>query len=162
MPPLTSRQAAPVVAFYASGGMDHRGRTLRYVLAQDDDWWEREHDFIQWVFPTPERSMYNAHAPSLKPADADAMRANATVLENLQLALQRARRFWGLDGRGPMRWVRKGDHNHLRLTRALKSLDALGLTREARQLQEELLAVAAAHQDEISLETARFWREAIP
>ena len=49
----------PLVAFYRDGARDDEGRTLAEILAWDDDRLEEIHDFIQWLFPLPERSGAN-------------------------------------------------------------------------------------------------------
>ena len=59
-----------LASFLAGTGKDRKGRTLEDILKQDDKWWERTHDFIQWVFPNADRSRYNLLAPVCSAEDA--------------------------------------------------------------------------------------------
>ena len=55
----------PIVTFLEGEGPDDRGRSLFDVLAFDDAALERNHDFIQWLFPLPEPSSAVPDAPVL-------------------------------------------------------------------------------------------------
>lgn len=39
--------------------------TLQEILDKNDDWWESEHNFIQWLYPTDEPSKFNENSPVL-------------------------------------------------------------------------------------------------
>ena len=164
-----------IVQFY-SGGRDAAGRTLDEVLARDDEWLESVHDYIQWLFPTRQPSGVNPLAPLVTDATAAAFRRNAALRERLRRALNRMLTFYGLRwnvdrveidrDRFPSRasvWLHPGNHNHLRLTRIMKSVAALGLPTEARALQRCLIDEIAdgAGRGRVSTRTAQFWRRAI-
>jgi hypothetical protein len=61
-------------------------------------------------------------------------------------------------------WLHAGNHNHLRLTRMLRSLRILGLEREAAALWAALRALYerenATGRRTITPETFAFWRKA--
>ena len=61
-------------------------------------------------------------------------------------------------------WLHAGNHNHLRLTRILRSLRVLGMEGEAAGLWEALHALCvretAAGRRSITPETFAFWRKA--
>lgn len=65
------------------------------------------------------------------------------------------------EDRGP-KWLRLGDHNHLRITRILDSLCTLGLKDEARAFLAALLELAESDEGRAALEpvTLDFWRRA--
>ena len=170
-----------IVGFY-SGGTDDRGRTLDEILAWPDETLEEVHDYIQWVFPTVARSRVNTLAPLVTSATTAAFAASPELREKLRAALDRMLSFYGLrrsasgDGRtviemDPSRfpdraaiWLRPFNHNHLRLTRIMQSLDALGSFEEARALQRCLLTQVAAGpgKSRITTETVEYWTEAVP
>ena len=83
---MSSPPSHPLVAFYRDGAQDDRGRTLNEILAWPDDRLEAVHDFIQWLFPLPERSGANPGAPTLDAATIEAfhatpaMRASASIM----------------------------------------------------------------------------------
>ncbi len=170
----------PIVAFYG-GGTDHRGRTLAQILAWPDESLEMVHDYIQWVFPTAAPSGVNRHAPLVSDATRAAFAARPELRDALSQSLERMLSFYGLHRdllSGVPRivpdqqtfadraadWLWPGDHNHLRLTRILHSLAALGLTADAAALQRCLLTdiAGAAGRGRVTVETIRYWREALP
>ena len=166
----------PIVSFY-SGGTDDRGRTLDAILAWSDDRLEAVHDYIQWVFPTRAPSGVNPFAP-LVTADTTAGFESPDLRARLRRSLDRMLAFYGLrrttDVAGasaimvdPVRfearaaqWLTPGNHNHLRLTRIMQSLAALGLEPEARALQRCLLTDIAegAGRGRITPATLGYWR----
>src|SRR5215211_6636687 len=107
----------PLHAFLAGYGRDGRGRTIEDVLALSDDELERIHDYIQWLFPLPSRSMAQPNAPILTSREIEAIRADALAVANLRRAAQRMLVFY----RTSKPWLTWSDHNHLRITRILRS-----------------------------------------
>ena len=59
----------PLLRFYRLEGPDARGRTLPEIWAWDAARLEGVHDYIQWLFPLPEPSAFNPHAPILTHGD---------------------------------------------------------------------------------------------
>ncbi len=57
-------------------------------------------------------------------------------------------------------WVSPFNHNHLRITRILRSLTALGLGDRARAFLDALEEVHREH-GQINEETLRYWRAAV-
>ena len=169
-----------VISFY-SGDVDHRGRTLAQILAGTDDELEAVHDYIQWVFPTVAPSPVNPAAPLVTGSTRAAFAARPELRATLRGSLDRLLAFYGLrrttEPAGNVRieidtahfgarsrvWLRPGNHNHLRLTRIMQSLAALGLEAEARALQRCLLAdvYEGPGQRQISRETLDFWNAAV-
>jgi hypothetical protein len=170
-----SHNADRLTRFFA-GGEDDDGRTFDEIVGWDDARLEMVHDYIQWVFPLPERSGANPGAPVLDAQTIAAIRGNAEMQGRLRAAFQRMLAFYGfaLEGEavveGPRfaaashNWLHAGNHNHLRLTRILRSLRVLGLQREAAALWGALRSVyereSAAGRRTITPETFAFWRQA--
>jgi hypothetical protein len=161
---------------FFAGGVDDDGRTFDEILCWDDARLEMVHDYIQWIFPLLERSGANPWAPVLDAATIAAIRNDAEMQGRLRAGFQRMLAFYGfaLEGdavvQGPRfgaasrNWLHAGNHNHLRLTRMLRSLRVLGLEREAAALWEALRALyerdSAAGRRTITPETFAFWRKA--
>ncbi|HEX6494161.1 MAG TPA: opioid growth factor receptor-related protein [Acidobacteriaceae bacterium] len=164
-----------LMRFFA-GGADDEGRTFDEIMGWDDARMEMVHDYIQWIFPLPERSGANPLAPVLDSGTIAAIRNNAAMQDRLREAFLRMLTFYGfaLDCdrvvEGPRfaaasrNWMHAGNHNHLRLTRMLRSLRVLGLEREASLLWEALRGLyereTAAGRRRITPETFAFWRQA--
>ena len=127
---------------------DSKGRTLTNILAWSDTKLEASHDYIQVLFPLPEGSMFNWIAPIVDESTFRAFRSRSELRNGVKKSFTRILRFYGfelqmLDGGGIAvqpathsdkafrNWVVGSDHNHLRITRILRSLRVLGLEREA-------------------------------
>lgn len=175
----------PLVAFYRDGAPDDRGRTLAEILAWDDHRLEAVHDFIQWLFPLPEPSSANPSAPTLAPAAIAAFRATPEMQQRLRQSFNRMMRFYGFAWaesspassgqasessptlvRAPHfaaragSWLQPGNHNHLRLTRILRSTLLLGLEAESKALFRALNALYREYPDRIPARTHAFWSSA--
>jgi hypothetical protein len=57
-------------------------------------------------------------------------------------------------------WLTPGNHNHLRLTRILRSLRLLGLESEAQALFRALSQLYESHPGRITFRTYEFWKNA--
>jgi hypothetical protein len=159
-----------VLAFYNGTGLDAAGRSIDEVWGWGDRRLEMVHDFIQWLFPTPELSRFNPAAPLLAPSDIKAFRSSADLQArarrslDLMLVFYGLRRFGAEIVRGPdfvkkAQWLEPLNHNHLRLTRIMVFLRLIGLISEAEALLICLLDIAAHEgKDAISERTLQFWR----
>jgi hypothetical protein len=173
------KAARDIIRYYGREGSDDCGRSLAEVQAWPDDLLESVHDFIQWMFPLREHSLFNPDAPVLDDNAIGQFRSSPELKANLHLSFTRMLKFYGLEirsgpdarvVRGPdfqeraAEWLLPGDHNHLRITRILKSLSLLGLEQDARSFFE-LLSEIYGYQDDrrplISPETFRYWKAAI-
>jgi Opioid growth factor receptor (OGFr) conserved region len=164
--------------FYGGQGRDDHGRLLREIQNWPDDQLEYTHDYIQWLFPLDERSGFNPEAPVL---DAGTMAKFLEKPENtwrLKASLDRMLAFYGLEwadtertirraasfAEQAKRWLTPGNHNHLRMTRILKSLRLLGLPNEAQALfaclQEIYEEESGKSEPGITERSFRFWRGA--
>jgi len=108
------------------------------LLFLSDEEFESNHGFIQWAFPTNEKSYHNFTAPTLDLESAIWLAENqefVTFLENMTVRflefLQRNRH-----------WVKSHDHNHLRISRALKSIRTLHSYELANWFYESVLKFA--------------------
>ncbi|MFN0100557.1 MAG: opioid growth factor receptor-related protein [Bryobacteraceae bacterium] len=146
--------------FYRGKSTDSEGRYIHEILAWNDKQLEGVHDYIQWLFPLPDPSMFNARAPILTRGDIAVARADETIQANLRAAFERMLRFYGLTAETadrPKPWVCAADHNHLRLTRIFRSLRLLGLFAEAQILFDAISEYDTAFPER----TKQFWRDAM-
>jgi hypothetical protein len=177
----------PLIAFYRDGARDDRGRALSEILAWPDEDLEEVHDFIQWLFPLPEPSGANPTAPTLNSEVIAAFRASPEMRERLLGSFRRMLRFYGFCWstmhtppsfpcvpageklfilRAPDfhyradTWLRPMNHNHLRLTRILRSTLLLGLEPESKALFDALNDVFREFPTRISARTHAFWSDA--
>jgi hypothetical protein len=166
-----------ILDFYSGAAADDRGRMLTDIQQWSDTELEDVHSYIQWLFPLREPSPVNPSAPVLDREIIAEFRAHPELVERLRASFLRMLSFYGLEWRDgaivrganfasrSSNWLWPGNHNHLRITRILKSLSLLGLEAEARAF---LACLGEIYRDEerkprssISTETWRFWSTAI-
>lgn len=87
-----------------------------------DDDLESIHNYIQWCFPLTEASNYNASAPILNIREIRQIQSSNEAQESLRLLTWRMIDFYD---RTATRWITQHDHNHLRISRIIKSLGLL-------------------------------------
>lgn len=161
------------VNFYR-GAPNSAGDRIEEIWAWPADRLEGCHDYIQWLFPTRERSAFNLQAPTLDAGTVEIFQSDPVLLQRLSRSLSVMLKFYGFES-SPSRkieraadfaqrsalWLTPHNHNHLRLTRILKSLRALGFKDEARALFEALEAVYCGSNGRISPVTFTFWKDAM-
>jgi hypothetical protein len=125
------------------------------VLAFDDLQLESRHDFIQWLFPLPEPSRAVPGSPVLTEADAAALRASPAAQANLRAAAERMLGFYA----ATRAWRAAADHNHLRITRIVRSLRLLAGDGEADAFKAGVLELLGP-EPAVNATTRSFWRAA--
>ena len=145
--------------FLTGSGKDHKGRRYYDILNQDDRWLERTHDWVQWCFPLFERSQAVMTAPRLKSFDEVAqIQKSASCQENMRLGLIRYAEFL----RDNDQWLRHHDHNHLRITRVIKSAKLLMSAGQAEDFFQYVLGQIDSRAQSFPLEVAiNYWRSAL-
>lgn len=176
----TKQQQQPLlVRFFdpATASSDGLNRTLASIISWPNSLLESSHDYIQTVFPLPEESMFS-FAPTITPDVREAFLARPELRASLHRALERMLTFYGLQftgdanstekptvTRGPnfatasRNWVTRFDHNHLRLTRILRSLRVLGLEDDAKAF-DEFLSTDDEVTKTVSPRSQMYWRRA--
>jgi|TARA_B100001057_G_scaffold275466_1_gene275686 DNA-binding transcriptional regulator/RsmH inhibitor MraZ len=160
-----------LIKFFRGDGTDHVGRTLEDILAFDDFWLEHTHDYLQWLFPTPEPSHYNARVPVLSREDIASFRTDSYLRTQQNRALDRMLAFYGLERRGgeilPLPdlnmktqiWLKPAGHNHLRITRIIRSLQYCSQSELAHRLQSAVIELGKS-VGKVREQTIGYWRSA--
>lgn len=160
-----------LIAFYCGEGGDHKGRCLEDIWALSPFWLEHTHDYIQWLFPIPEAGRFNAFAPLLTPAVQAAFEDNDIMRQHQKRSLDVMLDFFGLAREGsdivaqPMLaiqthiWLKAGGHNHLRITRMIRSLALCHQPNLARTFQQAVIAIGT-QQGVVSDTSVQYWQEA--
>merc|ERR1719401_2051229 len=71
-------------AFYRGDGQDTRGRKIEEIWGWPDSHLERSHDYIQWLFPTDQESMFNPGAPNFPKPLQETFRRDPKIVANLR------------------------------------------------------------------------------
>jgi hypothetical protein len=149
--------AGPLHAYLAGDGCDGRGRLAREVLGFSNQQLEEIHNYIQWLFPLPTRSGAQPDAPVLTKAEIEAIRADKRAKDILRQATKRMLRFY----RDTNWWLTPMDHNHLRITRIIRSLRLLMGPDAAQRFYQAILALHDAAGAPVNIRSLRFWADAV-
>lgn len=164
-------EESALIKFFRGGGTDHAGRTLEDILALDDFWLEHTHDYLQWTFPIPEPSQYNARVPVLTKEDIAWFRTDRHLRTQQIRALDRMLAFYGLERRDegivalpdlnmkPHIWLKPAGHNHLRITRIIRSLQYCSQPALAGELQSAVIELGQS-VGQVSEKSLNYWRSA--
>ena len=146
----------PVLAFLEGRGTDAAGRTVFDVLAFGDVALEQHHDFIQWLFALTEPSSAVPDAAVLTEGEAEAIRHSVMAQCALAAATDRMTIFY----RTTHDWLMPNDHNHLRITRIIRSLRLLRDDDAADAFRDAILGRVEATQAPISARSRGYWATA--
>jgi hypothetical protein len=163
-----------IVDFYRGQAPDDRGRTLEQIWSWDDDRLEAVHDYIQELFPLPEPSRFSSRAPLLTAADMAAFRADPALRSHMMQSFRRMLSFYGLVyvedaplvrkaahfSRRAENWLAFGDHNHLRITRIIRSLRYCGLDAPAHAFFTCLESLKKEYGRQIGDDAVAYWKDA--
>lgn len=122
-----------------------------------DNFLERTHDFVQWIFPLKEPSMHNAKAPLLDDETIEAMKNSPECMANLILAAERFMKFYGPENKERPWWVTPRNHNYLRITRIIKCYRLFGLEDIAEQFYDMAIGYYFRFPEIIGEVTLEFW-----
>jgi len=162
---------AALISFYADQGTDHKGRNLETIWGLSDFWLEHTHDYIQWLFPIPEAGRFNGFAPLLDEESQNAFRDDALLRAKQRQSLDRMLSFFGLTRREliiealpslNMRehiWLKRGGHNHLRISRIIRSLHLCHQPDLANAFQQSVIEIGTT-QGVVSNQSVEYWRAA--
>lgn len=160
-----------LIAFYLGEGHDHKGRRLEDIWVLPSFWLEHTHDYIQWLFPIPEAGRFNSHAPVLGEAERSCFASDETLRENQRRSLEVMLAFFGLGWKGDaivalaelnMRdhsWLKRGGHNHLRISRMIRSLNLCHQPEVATAFQQAVIEIGAT-RGVVSEQSIAYWRAA--
>jgi hypothetical protein len=148
--------AGPLHAFLTGTGRDGRERLAIDVLGFSDQRLEEVHDYIQWLFPLPTRSGAQPGAPVLTQAEIEAIRADQSAQDTLAKATERMLLFYQ-DTRW---WLTSYDHNHLRITRIIRSLRILTGREDAQRFYKAILDLNDAAGSPVNARSLEFWADA--
>jgi len=150
-------QNETLIEFLRGTGPDSHGRYHADILKFSDKELEETHDYIQWLFPLRDESAAVPGSPFLESEDVvRVIREDEDIQENLVMALVRMHRFYENNDF----WLRQGDHNHLRITRILKSISLLSSKENAVDFYDFIMRRVRDAQP-VTAESLEYWKKSI-
>ena len=176
---MNASTVSPLLPFYLGTSGDHKQRTLEFILSNDDMWLEREHDYIQWLFPISETSEHNPQAPLIDAEVIAAFKQDERLRLSQRRAFARMAQFYGFTviededehgkpeiflsraphfERSKTRWISANNHNYKRITRMLKSLSLLSSPHHAQGLGNALALLGREFGGRMGVQTLAIWQ----
>ena len=124
------------------------------IMDMDSSTLEHKHGWVQWAFPTWERSRYNPEAPTLSRHELASVPPDELKLLRA-VVLSLAQHYMDFL-RTTSHWRHPNDHNHLRICRMLKCLRLFKLSEMAMEVY-----AFAIRGTSYSDETRRHWHDAL-
>lgn len=169
---------AMIVPFYLGEQPDAEGRMIQDIWTWDFEDLECVHNYVQWLFPLPERSSFNPDAPVVDDQVTQAFHANPDLQQHLLKSLTIMLKLYGLQGGEnnegrfvvtksedyldrKREWICIMDHNYLRITRILKCLTVLGLKSYAQAFYQCLAQIYREESRHIGGKTFQYWTDAV-
>mmetsp|Transcript_115111 Transcript_115111/g.245984 ORF Transcript_115111/g.245984 Transcript_115111/m.245984 type:complete len:217 (+) Transcript_115111:2-652(+) len=169
--------AEDFLKFYRGEGADSSGRTLEEIWKWDDEELEHVHDWVQWVFPSDEESMFNPFAPEFPPELQEKVKKDVKIMANLRKSFDVYLAFMGFHYDEEKRIVERTDafeikarnwlqvmfgpnHNWLRLSRVLNCMRLVGETdrKDALYMALERVYVEGRIPSRFSV-TLEYWQK---
>lgn len=145
-----------IVSFLNGEKRNASGWLLSEIWKFTDSEIENTHTFIQWIFPTSEGSRATPGSPVLDEDQIDQINNSDRAKKNLRKSADWYFNFLRRNGF----WKKPHDHNHLRITRLIKSLRLLCGDDEADYYKERLWQLLGADISIIPSKTIDYWENA--
>ena len=143
-----------LVSFFRDKIGHPRYGSYEEIISNSDEFWEKTHDFIQWIFPLNESSRFNREAPILDDLSIQQLLALRQTEQKLSLAVDRYKSFL----KSHKKWRSGYDHNHMRISRVIKCLRLLSGDQSANAFKYWVASELGDDIDQIHSESRRYWR----
>ena len=143
--------------FIEATGTDYQGRSIKRVWSFDDRQIDSTHDFIQWLFPLPLEKPWQLSRPTITPAGENKIRASRKAMNNMNISQDW---YLGFLSRNK-RWLSNYNHNHLRITRLLKSSTIFFNVPHSENLYLRILTLAGRDHEKIGAKALAHWALAL-
>ena len=144
-----------ILAFLSGHGTDDQRRSILDLINRDDEFWERTHDFIQWLFPLAEPSRSVRNAPVLTHDEIKQIRESETAQANIQRSVLRYKEFLA----STTKWRSGYNKNNLRISRVIRSLRLLVNDEAANGFKYWVAGQLGDRIDSIHAESRGHWRQ---
>ena len=142
--------------FLTLRGKDFKGRTLKDIWSFSDEEIEKNHDFIQIVFPLNKPSQSVFHGYYLDSEElVNQIKNNSEATNNIIKSS-----YWFISFlKRNMYWNAPHDHNQLRITRVIECLRLLVSDEEADNFYNNVLKLIEEN-NKVNFRTLNFWKNA--
>ena len=144
---------------FITGVVPHpNGLFIHEILEKDYDWFEAQHDVIQWLFPLFEMSQAQPNAPYLSRTEWELIytsdKAGQMLVESVQYMLE-------MYEEKPDLVMCAHNHNHLRVTRMIKCINLFYTVQQALGILDCMVLRNVNSGSKISDTTLGYWCRAL-
>ena len=143
-----------VLDFLSGEQPDIYSRYLEDIWKMSDEDIESVHNFIQWTFPLNERSGAVPNSPILTQQEIIDIKKSEIAKQNIKKSAD-----WFVDflTRNSY-WICQSNHNHLRMTRVIKSLRLIHSNEEAENFKNSVMNLIKGNENKINPISLEFWK----
>lgn len=159
-------------SFYRNEGKNKNGRTLETIWSFSFKEKESAHNYIQWLFPLPEKSRFNSSGPCPSIDMFAELNKDPAIRLNMLHSFKIMLNFYGLKLKNDgtivqtksfktkrKNWLTRGNHNHSRISRIIKSMRLFGYEAEAQAFYARLVKINNAYPGKINSESLKYWKQ---
>ena len=143
-----------ILDFLIGSKPDVYNRYLIDIWSMSDEEIENVHNFIQWVFPLNEESRAVLNSPVLNLQEINNIKESSLARENIEKSVDWFFNFLIRNSH----WISKSNHNHLRITRIIKSLRLLHSDKKADDFKDSIMKLIGDKKNQINSITLDFWK----
>ncbi|WP_075535912.1 opioid growth factor receptor-related protein [Candidatus Pelagibacter communis] len=133
---------------------DIYNRYLEDIWKMSDEDIESVHNFIQWTFPLNERSGAVPNSPILTQQEIIDIKQSEIAKQNVKKSADWFLNFLTRNSY----WICQSNHNHFRITRAIKSLHLIHSNEEAENFKNSVLNLIKGNENKINPISLEFWK----
>jgi hypothetical protein len=135
---------------------DYKGRKLKDILKFSNNKIEETHDFIQLIFPLNEPSFFSSNKNYIKSSEQlKELKSNLQIKKNILNSADWFISFLSKNNH----WITHYDHNHLRITRMIKSVRLIVGNAEANNIYNKIISIEGVLIN-VSKKSLKYWKEA--
>lgn len=165
-----------IIDFY-NGERNKNGVTIDEVWNYEDSQLEHVHNYIQWLFPIVEPDYWNRDTPKLTQEDIDTFKNSVDLKVKLLISLEVMLEFWGLEMQynydsvsifkskryelKSANWQTAKNHNFLRITRVIHSLNDIGLRKVSEEFLNCLMGLVKESPEKFNSMSVNYWKDAM-
>ena len=159
-----------LLKFYKNEAKNNRGVALEDIWSYSDVQLERKHNYVQWLFPTDDKSSFNWSSPVLSREDVEMLRNDETIMKNFRKSLEIMMSFYGFElsdnsvvfadnfEMKAKNWITPNNHNYKRISRILRFLTIFEFDDIKMSLVKILDKVYERCGDMIGDKSYRIWK----
>lgn len=159
-----------LLKFYKNEAKNNRGVALEDIWSYSDVQLERKHNYVQWLFPTDDKSSFNWSSPVLSREDVEMLRNDEAAMRNFRKSLEIMMKFYGFElsdnsvvfaddfETKAKNWITPNNHNYKCISRILRFLTIFEFCDIKKSFVEILDGVYEKFGERIGEKSYRIWK----